>query len=253
MDSATLPSPHIKLFAPSLPQANKFGISAAAAAHLMVTIRPYARMDEGDLITLFWDGCYVASKLLTADDIGQPLALRVPESFVQSGTTSTWYEVQKIGMHPTLSPSKSVLVKLDRPGGNLASSCTEENQNLTPLTLPDALLHNGLTAKQLKKGIALTIEAYPNMAAKDEITLRWGDVRMDLPAINPRDVGKPITIKVPPAMILEAGEDPSLEVTYCVIDLVGNNSRWAPSRILSVAPLHATPNASIVIPKSMFI
>lgn len=241
MDSATLTSHRIKLFAPSLPQANKFGISAAAAAHLMITIRPYAKMDDGDLISLFWDGCYVASKWLTADDIGQPLSWRVPESFVQSGTATICYEVQKVGMHPTLSPSKSVLIKLDQPGGNLASKCIEENQSLTPLKISDALLRKGLTAKRLKKGVALTIEAYPNMAANDAITLRWGDVRMDLPAINPHDVGKPITVKVPPAIILEAGEDPSLEITYCVIDLVGNNSRWAPTRVLSVPPLRSDP------------
>jgi hypothetical protein len=36
-------------------------------------------------------------------------------------------------------------------------------------------------------------------------------------------------------LIQEAGEDEQLEVTYCIIDQVGNNSRWAPPRALKVS------------------
>jgi len=151
--------------------------------------------------------------------------LRVPQSFVQSGTASSWYQVQKIGNAPATSPDKKVLIKLDCPGGNRSHNIPEQNRSLTPPTL---------SFKEHKNAVMVTIEAYENMAAQDEITLRWGDLRMDLPAVNAQDVGKPITLKVPPAMILEAGEDPALEVTYCVIDLVGNNSRWAPTRALSI-------------------
>ena len=46
--------------------------------------------------------------------------------------------------------------------------------------------------------------------------------------------GKPISVFVPSEIIQEAGEDPKLEVTYCIIDRVGNNSRWAPARTLKV-------------------
>lgn len=235
MAYATPTSNQIKLHAPYLPQANKHGIGVSAAAHLLVSIEPYAAMDEGDLIELFWGGCYVVSKLLTAADVGQTLALRVPESFLQSGTVKTWYQIQKVGSTPSRSASKDVWVKLDCPGGHPTPLSTEENQSLAPLAVPDALRHQGLTAKQRRCGVELTIEAYQNMAAKDEITLRWGDVRMDLPAINATDVGKPITLNVPPALIQEGGEDQQLEVTYCIIDQVGNTSRWAPPRALNVS------------------
>ncbi|MNF92725.1 hypothetical protein D3C84_753770 [compost metagenome] len=80
----------------------------------------------------------------------------------------------------------------------------------------------------------VTIEPYLNMAADDEITLRWGDVRMDLPRLTANDVGQPIQVWVPPAIIIEAGEDLRLEVTYCILDRVGNNSRWAPARTLKI-------------------
>ncbi|MGV8921213.1 MAG: hypothetical protein ACOH2R_26130 [Pseudomonas sp.] len=225
----------IELSAPVLPQANKHGIGMRAATRLMVTVRPYATMEEGDLIELFWGGCYVGSRQLTATDLGKAVALRVPESFMHSGRISVWYQVQKIGSEPSLSPVKDVSIKLDCPGGQLIDTCNEENQGLAPLAVPDKVLRNGLTARQLRRGVDLTIEAYQNMAAKDEITLRWGDLRMDLPAIDPEDVGKPITLKVPPTLIREAGEDEQLEVTYCVIDRVGNNSRWAPPRSFKVS------------------
>jgi hypothetical protein len=87
---------------------------------------------------------------------------------------------------------------------------------------------------QIKRGVPLTIEPYVNMAVDDEITLRWGDVRMDLPRLKPTDVGQPIQVWIPPAIILEAGEDLRLEVTYCILDRVGNNSRWAPARTLKI-------------------
>jgi hypothetical protein len=40
---------------------------------------------------------------------------------------------------------------------------------------------------------------------------------------------------VPSAIIIEAGDDSRLEVTYCILDRVGNNSRWAPARTLRIA------------------
>jgi hypothetical protein len=227
----------LKLHAPSLPQTHNGGIGVEAAAHLLVTIKPYPAMEEGDLIELFWGDCYVTAAKLTSADIDQPLELRVPESFLRSGTGQTWYQVQKVGHPPSLSPRTAVLIKLDCPGGLLAEPGIDENQALAPLTVADTLLRHGLTVKQLKRGVALTIEAYQNMAVHDEITLRWGDLRMDLPALHPEDVGKPITLKVPPSLIREAGEDQRLEVTYCIIDQVGNNSRWAPPRALKVGSL----------------
>jgi len=75
------------------------------------------------------------------------------------------------------------------------------------------------------------------MATDDEITLRWGDVRLDLPSIQAGDVGKAVQVWVPSAIIVEAGDDHRLEVTYCILDRVGNNSSWAPARILRIAAL----------------
>lgn len=100
--------------------------------------------------------------------------------------------------------------------------------------IPETIRRQGVNPNQIKRGVPLTIEPYLNMAADDEITVRWGDVRMDLPRLKASDVGEPIQVWVPPAIILEAGEDLRLEVTYCILDRVGNNSRWAPARTLKI-------------------
>lgn len=220
-----------KLAAPTLAPSNKHTICARAAEQLLVNVAPYINMEEGDLIELFWDGCYVSSRQLSNSDVGHPVSLRVPESFIQNGTARLYYRVMHIGSTPALSAQLKVLVKLDCPGGVVIG---EENQGLAPVMIPDPIQRYGVNSNQMKRGVPVTIEPYRNMASEDEITLLWGDVRLDLPKLRQVDVNKPVSVFVPSDIIQEAGEDPKLEVTYCVIDRVGNNSRWAPTRTLRV-------------------
>ncbi len=224
----------VELAAPNLTQSPGSAINITSAAHLLIEIPPYAGMDEGDLIELFWDNCYVASRVLNRTDVGQPLNLRVPESFIRNGSSRIHYRLMQVGQGPALSAAKRVQVKLDCPGGHPHTLCADENQRLEPLGIPEMIRRHGVNPSQIKRGVPLTIEPYLNMAADDAITLRWGDVRMDLPRIKPNEVGQPINVWVPPAVILEAGEDHRLEVTYCILDRAGNNSRWAPSRTLKI-------------------
>ncbi|MGF0241609.1 hypothetical protein ACQR3P_20360 [Rhodococcus sp. IEGM1300] len=222
------------LAAPTLAQAHKSGINSHSAAQLLIDVAPYPGMDESDLIELFWDNCYVASKVLNALDIGHPINLRVPESFIASGSSRVHYRVRQVGHGTQVSAATRLQIKLDCPGGQPSSLCGDENQNLAPVGLPDTIRRQGVNPNQIKRGVPLTIDAYLNMAVDDEITLRWGDVRMDLPRLKACDVGQAVQVWVPPAIILEAGEDLRLEVTYCVLDRVGNNSRWAPVRTLKI-------------------
>lgn len=223
-----------ELAAPTVTQAHKGGINLASAAHLLVAVAPYPGMDEGDLIELFWNNCYVASKVLAAADVGRAVSLRVPESFIADGSSNIHYRLMQVGQGPALSATTQVQVKLDCPGGQASGSCDDENQCLEPVNIPATIRRQGVNPNQIKRGVPLTIEPYLNMAIDDEITLRWGDVRMDLPPLNAKDIGQPVQVWVPPAIILEAGEDLRLEVTYCILDRVGNNSRWAPARTLKI-------------------
>ncbi|WP_458373609.1 hypothetical protein [Pseudomonas laurylsulfatiphila] len=237
------------LAAPTLAQSNKAGINVTCAAHLLIDVAPYPAMDAGDLVELFWDNCYVASRVLTASDVGRPVQLRVPESFVANGTSRIHYRVMQIGRGPAVSASQNVQIKLDCPGGQPSALCGDENQCLAPVSIPEAICRQGVNPSQVKRGVPLTIEPYLNMAVDDEITLRWGDVRMDLPPLKSADVGQPIHVWIPPAIILEAGEDLHLEVTYCILDRVGNNSRWAPARTLKIG----CANPYVKVPKKQHL
>jgi len=228
------PSNPSELAAPTVAQSHRCGINIASAAHLLIDVAPYPGMDDGDLIELFWDNCYVASKVLDAQDVGQTLSLRVPPRFIANGTSRIHYRLMQVGQGPALSAATRVQVKLDCPGGAPCALCSDENQRLAPVGIPETIRRQGVNPNQIKRGVPLTIEPYLNMAADDEITLRWGDARMDLPRLKANEVGQPVHVWVPPAIILEAGEDLRLEVTYCILDRVGNNSRWAPARTLKI-------------------
>ncbi|WP_339448040.1 hypothetical protein [Pseudomonas sp. EA_5y_Pfl2_R50] len=223
-----------ELTAPTLAPTQKNGINLAAAAHLLVDIAPWPGMDCGDLIELFWNKCYVASRVLTAEDLGTTVSLRVPESFVANGTARIHYRLMQVGQGPALSAATRVEVKLDCPGGQPPALSGDENQQLAAVTIPESIRRQGVNPNQIKRGVPLTIEPYVNMAEGDAITLRWGDVRMDLAQVTAADVGLPIQVWVPPAVIMEGGEDLRLDVTYCILDRVGNNSRWAPPRTLKI-------------------
>lgn len=223
------------LTAPTLPQANREGINALAATQLQVDIAPYPGMDEGDLIELFWNNCFAASRRITACKIGMPTHLRVPESFVQDGSARVHYQVMQVGYGPARSAPARVRVKTNYPGGEPSPLLRDENQNLAPVGLPETIRRHGVNRHQVRRGIPLTIEPYLNMSSGDAITLRWGDVRLDLPPIQPSDVGLTVHLWVPSTVIVEAGDDSRLDVTYCILDRVGNNSRWAPTRTLNIA------------------
>lgn len=226
---------HPLLTAPTLPQAIDNGINALAATHLQVDIAPYPGMDEGDLIELFWNNCFAASRRVTACKIGMATRLRVPESFVLDGPTRVHYQVMQVGRAPARSAETLVRVKTRSPGGRPSPLYRDENQNLAPVGLPDTIRRYGVNASQVRRGVPLTIEPYLNMTSGDAITLRWGDARLDLPKIQAGDVGLAVQVWVPSTLIVEAGDDCRLEVTYCILDRVGNNSRWAPSRTLRIA------------------
>lgn len=223
-----------ELAAPTLAQSHRSDINITSAAHLLIDVPPYPAMDDGDLIELFWDNCYVASRVLTNDEVGRSVQLRVPESFIVNGSSRVHYRIMQVGQGPAVSAARRVQVKLDCPGGEPSALYGDENQCLAPVSIPETIRRQGVNPNQIKRGVPVTIEPYLNMAADDEITLRWGDVRMDLPRLTANDVGQPIQVWVPPAIIIEAGEDLRLEVTYCILDRVGNNSRWAPARTLKI-------------------
>lgn len=99
-----------ELAAPTLANAHPTGINITNAAHLEVAIAPYPGMDTGDLIELFWDNCYVGSRVLSQADVLGNITMRVPESFIVNGTSRIHYRVMQVGRGTELSAKQQVLV-----------------------------------------------------------------------------------------------------------------------------------------------
>ncbi len=108
---------HSRLALPVVPQAHRRGIGRLAAEQLSICIPAYPGMDEGDLLELFWDGCYVTSRQVLAGEQGQPVSLRVPQSFILDGVARIHYRVMRVGSAALTSPQLKLPVKLNCPGG----------------------------------------------------------------------------------------------------------------------------------------
>ncbi len=228
-----------ELLPPALPLLTHHGIGLHATRHLSAAIEPWEYMDQGDLIEVFWNNCFVVAHTVQPGEPGRTLHLPIPESFALNGEAHLYYRVLRVGHRAQRSPALSFSVKLQCPGNPLHGS--EENQFLAPLQLPETVCLNTLT-----RGVPFCIEPWPNMAPLDSVTLRWGDLRLDLPPLHATQVGQPISGRVAKKIVREAGQDEHLEATYCVLDRVGNASGWAPARQVRVY----RDSASIDIPKS---
>lgn len=226
------------LAAARLPQLVNGAIGQLAAAHLHAIVEPWPGMQAGDLLELFWDGLFIASRLIYAHDLGQPTRLRIPPGFIQPPLGVLHYQILKIGEAPWVSPRCTVAVKLLAPGDACNAARQAENPQLASVSFADSLLRHGVNSRHLKRGVAFRIAPYAHMAALDAITLRWGDVSLDLAPLTTADLGLPIKGRVPAAVAFEAGPDEHLEVTYSVIDYVGNHSGWAPvTRLRVLSPV----------------
>ncbi|NBA97236.1 hypothetical protein [Pseudomonas sp. R5(2019)] len=217
---------------PSLPHSLHNRIGTHAAARLSIRVDPPPEHDPGDLLELFWNNRYVAAHTLAS--AASPVFFKVPERLIVPGAARIHYRFMKVGCCPRRSATLLAEVKLDCPGGPPLSLDDDENQALKPLVLPDSVRKRGVDSQRLNRGVPFTIEPYPNMAVDDAITLRWGDARLDLPPLQALQVGAAVCGRVPLAVIRDAGIDPHLEVSYCILDRVGNNSHWAPPRTVRV-------------------
>lgn len=211
---------------PALPDVAHEGIGLIAASNLRVCIPSNEAMQAGDLLELFWGNCFVAAHQLSANERDQPIAFQVPRELLHQGMSRLHYRLLKPGCRPLKSPSLQVPIKLACPGGDTTRETTE-NPALAPLSLAPAIVRHGLDLQRLGTTLPFRIAPYLNMAEGDEITLRWGDLRLDLPALGANAVGLTVHGDIPRALIIEAGADDYLDISYCILDRVGNSSQWA--------------------------
>ncbi|MEG0248635.1 MAG: hypothetical protein RR726_40070, partial [Pseudomonas sp.] len=213
---------------PALPDINAGGIARNTATRLRARVYIKPPMEAGDLLTLFWGQRFVAAHTLQAREPDDCVDFRVPSYLLQNGTQCLHYRLFKPGNHPLRSPYLVVQVKLDCPGGS------GTHELLQPLLLASRLRREGVCLDTLIDDLPCTLPPYRHMAEGDQITVRWGDLRVDLPALKQHQVGHPLQLNIPLSLIKESGCDPYLELSYCILDRVGNCSQWAPDVVLQV-------------------
>ena len=132
------------------------------------------------------------------------------------------------------SRTLSVLALFGQPGHE--GSGTPSELQAPTITTP-ASGHIG--QREAAAGVEVTIPAYPRMRVFDTISLFWGDVVIDH-EVQPREVGRPIVIRVDQATVRAAGDSDELPVYYFVTDEVGNESEWSADAVarVAVAELH---------------
>lgn len=227
---------------PSLPGIHAGGIGRHSAARLQARIVIEPPMQAGDLLAIFWGPRFVSAHTLRTDEVPGLIDIPIPGHLLHNGIHRLHYRLLTPGHRPIRSPELQVFAKLDCPGGN------SDHAQLQPLQLAARVRRHGLFLDALNHDLPCTLAPYSNMASGDHITLCWGDLRLDLPPLHAHQVGKPIQANIPLALIQEWGPDPHLQLSYCILDRVGNRSRWACARQLQVFA-ERLPGTSIHIPK----
>jgi hypothetical protein len=220
-----------------------WGINIAAALGnfprqgLLCRAGPWTSMGIGDQIKVFWNkDVEVLQKTVGPADVNTTLQMFVPSARIPEGRAAGYYSVKRLGQAWEPSEDMQVLVKLTRPGGH--DDNNDPGHSKLIMRIPQEIISGGIDKDNVDKGVSITIEPYPNIAAGDVIQLSWGGVFvLSAPLTQEQAEGKvPLVVHVSGAVIREAGDSDGigLSVAFEVYDAVENRSEdWcAPQRVV---------------------
>ena len=227
---------------PAAPGEVLWGINHGAALDnfplhgLQVYISPWSSMGVGDSVRVMLNGTtVVATETIESGEQNQRVTTFVPAARITSGQYTLHYIVKRFGQTDDPSAETKILVKLDRPGGQDQDGDTPGHSELK-FDLPQDIIDDGVDADAARAGVLVTIKAYPNMAAGDNIKLSWGGQFVSY-TVQESDLNQDVEICVDEATILDAGDSGinGLAVTYEVYDVVQNRSEdWAAETRITV-------------------
>lgn len=216
----------------------KWGINIAAAADnfpgrgLQLYIGPWDPMSLGDNLEVLRDTDVVGSLRIQPEQVDQRVVTFIPTARLTNGPTTVSYRVTRLGSSPETSKEMEVYVKLDRPGGKDQNGDIPGHSELH-MIIPPEIVQGGVDKDNVKGGVKILIEPYPNIAKDDVIRLSWGGqfVRHAVTAEQATAPEQnPIEITVEEDVILAAGDSgpEGLAVTFEVYDVVENRSEdWS--------------------------
>ncbi|MDD2046561.1 RCC1 domain-containing protein [Pseudomonas putida] len=190
----------------------EWGINLAAARDnfpqqgLQLFVPPWPQMDRGDSVAVLLGGTEVTRKPIGDGEAGKRQTLFIAPNRLTNSITTIGYKVTRIGQVPEDSALTSVLINLDRPGGQDQDGSKPGHSELK-LSLPQDIINDGVDAATAKKGVPVTLEPYPFMAEHDVIRLTWGG-QFVYHTVTQAEVeaNTAIVITVDEATILAAGD-----------------------------------------------
>ncbi|MBF8676858.1 hypothetical protein IRZ53_20775 [Pseudomonas fulva] len=207
---------------------------------LPVVIPAYSNMQVDDVIKVYWDDDQVWTHKVRSGQQGQPLTLNIPADDIPAGITELYFSVTA----PSASVEEqsvrlSVLVRLNYPG---------EDPNLDDQLAPATVSHAKIDLNS--KNVQVTVPAYAKMRRYDRIQLSWSGHILEH-EVTSRQVGKAITIDIPDSVV-DGSSDASVEISYYVIDEVGNESDdWSPNTLITNDLAKGLPAPHVVDPQTL--
>lgn len=192
---------------------------------IIVTVGPYTKINEGDLVEVFFDdhrvGYYIAND-------GDPSVLNIKVRNSEIGRLENRvYQVKYIftlfiGGGQLRSLPTPVEIKLTVPGGRDPYPDTADlNENLAPaFVVPDPVPAGAEFA-------TVYIPVWEEMDYGDVLTVSWAGVKLHCPPLPTTEIGKQQEVKIDQAILKEVGGG-RVPVTYSIRDRVNNYSKWAP-------------------------
>lgn len=210
-------------------------IGEGAVAPVTVIVGPWDLFKDGDQVRILWGGPggpVVAERDMRASDADKPVPVLVQPADIRAlgdGTFAVYTQVVAAIGDPILSPPLSVRVKTTRPGGIDTQPDTETiNENLARAQVRPNPLGDDLG------NVRVVIARYENIATGDRIRVSWHGQFVDLPPLAAGDTGRPeFEVPIPEAAIRAAGGG-DVQITYRILDVVSNNSLWAPYYVVDV-------------------
>ncbi|UIN52672.1 Ig-like domain repeat protein [Pseudomonas kribbensis] len=199
-----------------------------SANGVLCVIVAYLDMLEGDKNVVYWDDVPVLTRMVEAGEKDKHLFFYLPKALFSPGLHECFYELTRFGETAPDDPSVLSLfrIKLTSPGGrDREPHLPDGHSELHIAQLPQEIIDQGvIDAEWAKKGIPLTVRAYPEITLRDTILMRWGSHTLAPHLVTQAQAeGKdPIVIVAKQEDILAGGDSPTLEIKYDPHDEVWN-------------------------------
>ncbi|RON41517.1 hypothetical protein [Pseudomonas brassicacearum] len=193
-------------------------------------------MLEGDKLEIFWGSERIFTRVVQPEEenVNKPLFFYLPiEPIVPGWVEGVYYLLTRRGETSPEDPSwpLRLLVKLDLPGGRDEYPHLPGHSELRIAQLPADVINNGVDVEWAKNGVPMTIPAYPNIAVRDVVQVKWGSVLLDPPhSVTAEQAAGtvPIVVTADQDAILAGGDSNALLVQYEIHDEVWNYSeKWS--------------------------